>query len=357
MWEHKHVPQSWQNRTLVTVKKTLSSTQLTEMRPIMLLELLRKEFLSLIYDRIDKLLRTNGMFHPSQKGGLARTSTEDAILAIKNAIESAWQEGTPLYLLAFDKTKAFDSPARLFAALAWERLGLPRAVARYLIDVDITNKVTPKTVHSILHPDDAESFHAISGCPQGDSISCRSYIALEDIILHFLDTQASLMDLFTYKHPQGHFTQQKPTQYVDDTHIMCGTRDGAQHAVHAMRMAGPILNIRINPVKTRFAALCFGEDHRVLDTKDVFLTTTNNDGDEVIIQAAETDESIRFLGAWLNMNDNDDTTIQHCLDIIKRTLAVLASKRATGNTLITGIHSSLLPAIGYVTKFTNSSYA
>jgi hypothetical protein len=186
---------------MVTVKKKPSSKTLNELRPIMLLEVLRKEFLSIIYSRIDTILRTNFIFNPSQRGGLARAGTEDAILTIKNAIEAAWQDGSPLFILAFDKSKAFDSPPRTYISLAWERMGLPPDVAHYLAAIDELNEVLPKTIYSALFPSLAQVFRAISGIPQGDSLSCRSYIVIEDILLDFLYSQRKNMDLFMYRAP------------------------------------------------------------------------------------------------------------------------------------------------------------
>ena len=140
---------------------------------------------------------SHNILHPSQKGGLSRLGTEDAILALKNVVESAWAEGTTAHILAFDKSKAFDSPGCLSGGyLAWRRLGTPHDVAQFFADADDGNIIYAKTPHFLLSPDTAESFSAVTGVPQGDSISGKTYIAVEDLLLsfitHSIDTPTSL---------------------------------------------------------------------------------------------------------------------------------------------------------------------
>jgi hypothetical protein len=219
LWLQKKVPSSWQKRLLVAIKKKPNSTTIKELRPIMLLEVIRKTFLSMIYIRIDGILRAHGIFNQSQCGGLARVSTDDAILPIKNAFEAAWETLSSLHATAYDKKAAFDSPPRHFIALGWARLGIPKEVAKYFVDCDIYNDITPRSPYYLLHPEDAQSFAADSGVSQGDSLSCRSYIVIEDILLTFLASQETAIDSFHYLSPSGISIPQLPSQFVDDTYI------------------------------------------------------------------------------------------------------------------------------------------
>jgi len=192
MWQHRHVPSSWRTRELCPIPKSPTSTKLNEFRPIFLLEILRKEWLTLVLNRHIEYLQTHNLLNTSQSGGLASRGTEDAILQLRNALEDAHDNANPMHLLAFDKAKAFDSPGRLSGIyMAWRRLGMPDDVARYLISCDEGNQIFPRTPYYLLNKSEALPFTAQLGTPQGCSSACSSYIMVEDIILSVFLTNCS----------------------------------------------------------------------------------------------------------------------------------------------------------------------
>ena len=92
------------------IPKTDDAPTLADMRPIMLLEVLRKEWLSIISERQEAIMRANGLLNKAQKGGLPRSGTEDVIMPIKNAIEDAWFRAKELHIIGFDKEKLSTLP-------------------------------------------------------------------------------------------------------------------------------------------------------------------------------------------------------------------------------------------------------
>jgi hypothetical protein len=258
MWEARHVPQSWQARELALLPKKTSSVTLAEMRPLMLLEVLRKAWLSLILKPVATYLHQQSLICPYQVGGIPNSGTEDAILQLVNALEDSTERAENIEILAFDKAKAFDSPGRLSGiSLGWQRMGLPIDIATYIANCDNHNQIFPRTPHYLCTGPKNKNlaFHAAMGTPQGCSSASISYLVVEDIILSTFQSALQIIDPYLAKDATGTLFLQPPTQFVDDTYVFCRSTQGAQNAIDILQTAEPLLNIRINPTKTRHLSL------------------------------------------------------------------------------------------------------
>ena len=75
MWLHRHVPQSWQAREMALIPKKPNSITLAELRPLMLLEVLRKAWLILILKPVAIYLNQQQLICPYQVGGIPNSGT------------------------------------------------------------------------------------------------------------------------------------------------------------------------------------------------------------------------------------------------------------------------------------------
>ena len=97
-----------------------------------------------------KLSFQNNLLCTYQNGGIPNSGTEDTILQLINTIEDSSERAQNLEILAFDKAKAFDSPGRIGGiSLAWQRLGLPKHIANYIVTMIIAYF---HELHTTLHP-------------------------------------------------------------------------------------------------------------------------------------------------------------------------------------------------------------
>ena len=141
--------------------------------------------------------------------------------------------------------------------LAWQRMGLPPDIAYYIASCDNQNQIFPRTPYYVCsgskHPNLA--FHAAMGTPQGCSSASLSYLVVEDIILSTFQSSLHIIDPYLARDPHGILFPQTPTQFVDETYVFCKSPHGAQLAIDLLQTAEPLLNIRINPTKTRHFSL------------------------------------------------------------------------------------------------------
>ena len=363
MWTHRHVPQSWQYREMALIPKKPNSVTLAELRPLMLLEVIRKLWLSLILKPIATYISQQHLICPYQVGGVPNSGTEDAILQLINALEDSTERAENIEILAFDKAKAFDSPGRLSGiSLGWQRMGIPADVANYIAECDNDNHIFPRTPHYLCSRQrpNSLSFHARMGTPQGCSSASLSYLVVEDIILSTFQTTLSKIDPYLARDPSGLLFQQPPTQFVDDTYVFCRSTTGAQNAINLLQTAEPLLNIRINPTKTRHFSLHWNpptSNHKpfyTLDEPTPTLYAHNTDGTRVQIVPIPTSQATRVLGAWIAPDLSSDylKTIKSQIHRIKQ---VMLRKKASADIIWSVLKASVYPKFTYILKFTNHS--
>ena len=363
MWNHKHIPPSWKKREMCLLPKKPNSTTLAELRPLMLLEVLRKLWLSLIISPVSTYLLQNNLLCPYQCGGIPNSGTEDSILQLVNSLEDSSERAENLEILAFDKAKAFDSPGRIGGlALAWQRLGLPHSFAHYIAECDENNQIYPRTPHYLRskykHP--SLAFHATMGTPQGCSSASISYVAVEDIILTTFQTNLSLIDPYLSRDPSGILFPQPPTQFVDDTYIFSRSITGAQTAIDLLQTAEPLLNIRINPAKTRHFSIHWSPPRHnsspyfTMSPPTSTLSAYSSNGTMINIVPIPLSSPTRVLGAFLSP-DNSSSITNELKPEISRLRYAIQKKKATLPTVWQILKQCIYPKFTYILKFTNLS--
>ena len=89
MWKAKHIPDWWKWRWLVPLPKKPTHPILEELRPIMLLEVLRKLWAGLIMEDVHGTILKHKVLHPSQHGFQPKRGTDTANIQLINMLEEA----------------------------------------------------------------------------------------------------------------------------------------------------------------------------------------------------------------------------------------------------------------------------
>ena len=209
-WEDKHVCSSWKWRWLVPIpKKQNDITQLNDLRPLMLLEALRKVWTGLVISKLQSVWQRRRTLNQAQHGCQKNMGTATASLLHIDSIEAAQEAGVHLHRSSWDKSRAFDSVSKNLMRLAWHRHGVPDDLIDYLVSMDMDGPTIPRTPHassmwtqrpyscvnSIHQPftnDDPvtqllASFTAERGTGQGDVTSPACWNAIFDILLTALN--------------------------------------------------------------------------------------------------------------------------------------------------------------------------
>jgi hypothetical protein len=190
MWQAKHIPEHWKWKWLIPIPKK-ENPAVQDLRPIMLIEVLRKTWTGLIVSTIHNTILKHGSLHPAQHGFQPEHGTDTANIQVLNALEEAKQRRIPLYGSSWDMTRAFDSVSKGVIRLAWTRLGVPEEITDWLIALDSDSKTVLRSAHAMLLWDKGghngipttDTFHPEYGTGQGDVSSPQTWVAIFDILL------------------------------------------------------------------------------------------------------------------------------------------------------------------------------
>ena len=192
-WRLQTIPTQWKWRWLVPLLKK-GGTTIDDLRPIMLLDVLRKVWTTLVMGNITKVLLKHRVLRATQHAYLPHRGTDSANLQVVNTLETAFAERRSLYGSSWDIRKAFDSVGKWLIRLAWRRLGVPEPLANWLILLDLNNHTVVRTGHSFscwlkngLKGLEGLDFDAEMGCGQGDVSSPLTWVAVFDILLSVLE--------------------------------------------------------------------------------------------------------------------------------------------------------------------------
>ena len=331
MWQDRSIPVSWKWKWLVPIPKS-SSKRIQDIRPIMLMEVLRKLWTGLLVDEVTASLQRHSSLSLSQHGYLPHHGTDTANLQLLNTLETAWDARRPLYGCSWDMSKAFDSVSKPLIVLCWQRLGLPAEIAQWLVDLDANGYTIVRTPHALAKWDvegleglKELSFNPERGTGQGDIHSPFTWLAVFDVLLTVLDCQQPSPDQFHLYRPDGSSYPARPICYADDLQSFASTLSGLQHTADLVSVFAMVFNLTIATSKLRafhYGGLSQPPD----DTELLQIHAAGWVPHEVPIRHRGTFKS---LGVLYPINPNDSTSLQLMKQKLIITIRALSIKRAS----------------------------
>ena len=220
-WSHKSLASQFKWRWLVPIPKP-SATSITDFRPIMLIDVLRKLWTSLVVARLVSTLLRHQVLSPSHHAFLPRKGTDTANLQIINAIETAFNDRKSLYGSSWDIKRAFDSVSKPLIRLAWRRLGIPPDIAEWLVLLDLDSQTVVRTEFAYSRWLEGGipgltglGFTPGKGTGQGDVCSPITWLAVFDILLTALSRDPSPTPFQLYD-PSGSSYAAPEVSFADD---------------------------------------------------------------------------------------------------------------------------------------------
>ena len=234
-----------------TPKDPEQSITLDGLRPLMLLEVLRKLWVWIIVRKISRLWEAHQILSPSQHGFRKGRGTGSALVVHLNCWERARLTNSLLYLSSWDIRRAFDSVAK--ETMDASR-GVPAATAHLIAHLDDHGPT------AVRYPWALEAWHrarysglgpGISstrpgtfirerGTPQGDVSSPHAWASFFDIALRALDMTATVSDI----------------GYADDLVSFSSSLAGLQHKADIMSAFALLFDLTISAPK--LCAACIG---------------------------------------------------------------------------------------------------
>jgi len=262
MWKDGVVPKEWIRKWLVLIPKGVGES-LDDLRPLMLIEATRKIWSGIFLARIQSFLERNKVLHPSQHGASRGMGTDTAAPILINALETAREWGSSVYISSWDVKRAFDSISREYQIAALVRVGIPSFTAEYLVNMDGGGEIAVRTPLNETNnlgvggwdniKEDGYTFGAGRGTGQGDPLSPLIFACcLDPLICALADVNDGAFFV------QG--LHQTPTEvpdiaYVDDAISITGSFVALQAKADIMSAFAMLINIKLSLKKRRTFAV------------------------------------------------------------------------------------------------------
>ena len=212
LWEDNHLtPDHWNWKLLCPIPKADKDPQvLDNLRPIMLVECLRKLWVGILIRRLSVFLTKEDFLSKSQHGYVARRSTVTSGLQLVDSLDDFNENRIDIFLSSWDFTKAFDTLPFSLSHLSLRRAFMPLDLADWLLQLDTDGRIIVRTPYALDNlrrnrlqhfqlqssPTNPGYFQAGAGVSQGDVHSPYIWRLFIDILLCALEHLRPLLDPF-----------------------------------------------------------------------------------------------------------------------------------------------------------------
>jgi hypothetical protein len=361
---------------LVPIPKKLNDIAiLKDLRPLMLIETLRKLWTKLIIDRAQKVWRTRHTLNPCQHGCQAQLGTSTASILLIDSIEAAREANQHLNRSSWDKSKAFNSVSKNLMKIAWHRHGVPLEIFQYMVNMDIDGPTIVRTPHSAAEWDDApyscvdslhqpahvptastvnnllDAFTAERGTGQGDVPSPSSWNAIFDILLTALNrdeiNQGTVRMLRAAD--QTHYASQE-SAYVDDLNSCTLSTEEIQRKADIVSAFCLVTGISISMDKIRRVLHDWKRQPSNTVVPDMYIHTYNWEPHAV---KGTTEGSTNYLGVAYDASMSGKAAFDTLIDTAKLQCSTVTHTRASDTTKLQTVICSTYAKERYTAKLSN----
>jgi len=345
----------------------------TNLRPIILLECMRKLWVGITTKKIQDCWERHRVLHPSQHGYRLGTGTDSAIIQLINLLENAKESATPVFLSSWDIKKAFDSPSFNVLKLAWARLGVPWQVAEYLVSLDEGDSTVIKS------PWAEDSFSKLKykgftshkptlngkpkklgklptkftrqrGVAQGDVRSPPNWNAFYDILLCALDRLQDA-DWCHFIGPTGAIHKSPPLGFVDDLVSSSCSVAGLQQQADLISVFALVFGLQISATKLRTFKFSPAPSPpgAQLHPNHITIYGEHWEAAQVVLKEQGT---FKFLGLWFDcdLEAKNQYHLQLLHDRQRTSCQTLKNSRGSAFAKLEALRTTLSPRVIYGAK-------
>ncbi len=348
MWPSFSTPLWFKKKILQPIPKAGSNPAiLAGLRPLMMIEPLRKLWVGISIRKIRHCWEHCGVLQPTQYGFRSKRSCGSAILQLVNCLETAEEEASTIFLSSWDIRRAFDSISRPIMHLSLTRLGVPNAVASWFASMDADDSVVVRSPYSRSFPD-AETFSTGQGTGQGDISSPDIWNSFMDMLLTALaiGTESD----FLFKCDNDSLIPQRDLAYADDLISISARHHTLQRKADVVSAFALIFGLKINTDKLRGYYAEYGSESTLLPYYSPSLIIHGSNWTPLSV-SLQSSGHFKHLGAIIDLTNTSETELAHATALVKSAVAVISRRAASAAIKSLVLSTCLLPKLAYKGQF------
>jgi exonuclease III len=321
------MPVNWNKGITILLSKIEPfNGDINKLRPICLINTLRKLWTGIIDNRLKKYVEYNDLLKGTNFGFRKGLSTSNSLFLTKSIIDIADRRKDPLYLILLDIQKAYDSVPSKAIDLSLQRIGIQPQLIHAILSVNRNLSVKIQHYYGSTTP-----FKQTNGLPQGDKYSPILWLIFYDPLLQRLLEESTgfiLESGLSISH----------LGFADDLKLLSSCPKDSQHQLEITSSFLDLFKMKANPEKTIVALNKYANP---TDSTDFQLQT------KTLTNQKKPDELIRILGVYLTLDCINKNTIDHAMKYFNTVLGQLYSQYAPGPLTTYIINMVVIPVLTY----------
>ena len=250
--------ESWKTEIYCPTPKT-NPPDVDRLRPLKLLQVLRKITSSIVIDRVQAKTRVEGTISEEAYGFVKGKKITTAALVRRLVCEHAMREKEDVYVMDVDLSKAYDKTLRWVLDCAMLRVGIEKSTREYFLNLARTNRNFIRTAFGL-----TEEFHAeAAALPQGDTASPFLFVLVTDWLISITKEDS--------KHPYKYTNEQATTDitqtwFADDSSWFQSDKEGIEHLAQLIQDFADFTGMEMNTNKSFVIGIEWDEHGRRKDT-------------------------------------------------------------------------------------------
>ncbi|GBC05507.1 hypothetical protein RclHR1_06260013 [Rhizophagus clarus] len=353
------IPDLWRQAMVFPIPKPHEwRWQLQNTRPITLLEVIRKSFVKLFYNRLSSILAAHNVLTGGNFAGLPGRTCRDPIITLESIIHDANCTNSPLWILSQDISKAFDSVHLTMLKFALERIRLPASSVKLILSLFMNRSNRIFTAYG-----DTPSYQVRIGIDQGEVISPLLWVIYIDPLLSVLKKE--MLDPYILRSPSLLLTPPDDNSnlvinnlvFMDDSTLISSSKTGLEHILSITEEFYALNNTSANHHKY----VLISNSLPLTTTSNIFPVEFNlslsslNRISSIFVTPISITSSFRFLGVWFNIKGSRNFVKKQIAGECNSFAATLRPAKLSAKQIVYLYNTVLIPKLEYRMQVTHLS--
>jgi hypothetical protein len=344
-----YLPNQWKETTVFPIAKPKPfNCELSNSRPIILLETTRKALISLLNQRLSTILKDNNVLKANQFAGLSKQSTFEPIRIVNEVIQNVIDNNNELWILSQDMGKAYDRVNIFQLKKAIDRIKIPNDFSSLILELFKDRKNEVITSYGKTAP-----YDVLTGIDQGEVISPVLWCIYYDLLLAEIDKQNLGYTISctnkSFVQDEKYGLVQHPVSvlaYMDDTQWVTDEKSKLEDMLYIADTFYRLNDIQINKEKSELMmrAKKKGQKYSHIYNEKILIKF----GDEKIhIKAKHPHEPLRILGVHFNIEHDAKYLLSKIKTEIDHLTNLIFKKKITDKHILYIFNQLIVPRVEY----------